>query len=70
MNVVQPGIMPTDMAAAVAGELPNRDAILDMYPIRRIPTLEEVAEAVCFLAGPATGYINGETINVAGGFGI
>ncbi len=70
VNVVQPGIMPTDMAADVAGELPNRDAILDMHPIRRIATLEEVAETVCFLAGPSAGYINGETVNVAGGFGI
>jgi len=70
VNVVQPGIMPTDMAAGVAGELPNRDAILDMHPIRRIATLEEVAETVCFLAGPSAGYINGEAVNVAGGFGI
>ena len=70
VNVVQPGIMPTDMAAEVAGELPNREAILDMHPIRRIATLEEVAETVCFLAGPSAGYINGETINMAGGFGI
>jgi NAD(P)-dependent dehydrogenase (short-subunit alcohol dehydrogenase family) len=70
VNVVQPGIMPTDMAADVAGELPNRDAILDMHPIRRIATLEEVAETVCFLAGPSAGYINGETINIAGGIGI
>ncbi len=70
VNVVQPGIMPTDMAADVAGELPNRDAILDMHPIRRIATLEEVAETICFLAGPHAGYINGEQINVAGGLGI
>jgi NAD(P)-dependent dehydrogenase (short-subunit alcohol dehydrogenase family) len=70
VNVVQPGIMPTDMAADVAGELPNRDAILDMHPIRRIATLEEVAETICFLAGPHAGYINGETINIAGGLGI
>ncbi|HEX2526901.1 MAG TPA: SDR family oxidoreductase [Geminicoccus sp.] len=70
VNVVQPGIMPTDMAADVAGELPNRDAILDMHPIRRIATLEEVTETICFLAGPSAGYINGETVNVAGGFGI
>ena len=70
VNVVQPGIMPTDMAADVAGALPNRDAILDMHPIRRIATLEEVAETVCFLAGPHTGYINGEAINIAGGLGI
>ncbi|MFT8245591.1 SDR family NAD(P)-dependent oxidoreductase [Roseomonas sp. BN140053] len=70
VNVVQPGIMPTDMAADVAGELPNRDAILDMHPIRRIATLEEVAETICFLAGPHAGYISGETVNVAGGLAI
>jgi NAD(P)-dependent dehydrogenase (short-subunit alcohol dehydrogenase family) len=70
VNVVQPGIMPTDMASDVAGELPDREAILDMHPIRRIATLEEVAETVCFLAGPHAGYINGETVNVAGGLGI
>jgi len=70
VNVVQPGIMPTDMAADVAGELPHRDAILDMHPIRRIATTEEVASLVCFLAGPSAGYITGEAINVAGGVAI
>lgn len=70
VNVIQPGIMPTDMASDVAGELPDREAILDMHPIRRIATLEEVAETVCFLAGPSAGYISGETINIAGGLGI
>lgn len=70
VNVVQPGIMPTDMAAEVAGELPDREAILDMHPIRRIATLEEVAETVCFLAGPSAGYITGETVSISGGIGI
>lgn len=70
VNVVQPGIMPTDMAAGVAGELANPDAILDMHPIRRFATLEEVADTVCFLVGPSAGYINGEQINMAGGLGI
>ncbi|MFN7025178.1 MAG: SDR family NAD(P)-dependent oxidoreductase [Pseudorhizobium sp.] len=70
VNIVQPGIMPTDMAADVAGELPNREAILDMHPIRRIATVEEVAETISFLAGPHAGYINGEQINLSGGIGI
>lgn len=43
VNVVQPSIMPTDMAAQVVGAPTIRDAILDMHPIRRIATLEEVA---------------------------
>lgn len=41
-----------------------------MHPIRRIATLEEVADIVGFLAGPSAGYVNGEAINVTGGFGI
>lgn len=70
VNVVQPGIMPTDMAADVAGEFPDLETILDMHPIRRIATLQEVAETVCFLAGPSASYITGEAINVAGGVAI
>ena len=70
VNVIQPGIMPTDMAADVAGELPDRNAILDMHPIRRIATLEEVSETIAFLAGPNAGYINGQQITIAGGLGI
>ena len=68
-NVVQPGVMPTDMSAAVLGEnVP--DAVLDQHPIRRIATLEEVAGMVCFLAGPQGGYITGEVISVSGGIGL
>jgi NAD(P)-dependent dehydrogenase (short-subunit alcohol dehydrogenase family) len=70
VNVVQPGAMPTDMNKEVAGELPDMESFLDMHPIRRFATLEEVAEVTCFLAGPHGGYITGETINVAGGLGI
>nr|WP_145546447.1 SDR family oxidoreductase [Variovorax boronicumulans] len=67
-NVVQPGVMPTDMAAEVLGAgVP--DALLDMHPIRRIATLDEVAGLVCFLAGPHGGYITGEVLSVAGGLG-
>jgi 3-oxoacyl-[acyl-carrier protein] reductase len=68
VNVVQPGIMPTDMAAAVRDELP--DAIMDLHPIRRIATLEEVSAIVCFLAGPNAGYITGGVVDVAGGLQV
>jgi NAD(P)-dependent dehydrogenase (short-subunit alcohol dehydrogenase family) len=65
VNVVQAGIMPTDMAAASADQIP--DAVLDMHPIRRIATLEEVAASVIYLAGPDSGYISGSVIDVSGG---
>ncbi|MFZ5528595.1 MAG: SDR family NAD(P)-dependent oxidoreductase [Pseudomonadota bacterium] len=68
-NVVQPGVMPTDMASEVLGAgVP--DALLDLHPIRRIATLEEVAGVVCFLAGPHGGYITGDVISVSGGLGV
>lgn len=65
-NVVQPGVMPTDMATEVLGTAVP-DALLDMHPIRRIATLDEVAGLVCFLAGPHGGYITGDVLTVAGG---
>jgi NAD(P)-dependent dehydrogenase (short-subunit alcohol dehydrogenase family) len=68
VNVVQPGIMPTDMAAAAAHNLP--EAVMDLHAIRRIATVEEVAATVCFLAGPDAGYISGGVLDVAGGFQI
>ena len=68
VNVVQPGIMPTDMAAGVADNLPA--TMMDLHAIRRIATVDEVAAAVCFLAGPDTGYITGSVLDVSGGYQI
>jgi 3-oxoacyl-[acyl-carrier protein] reductase len=70
VNVVQPGAMPTDMMVEVLGSTVAPDAFLDMHPLRRIATLEEVSALVCFLAGPDGGYITGGVIDVAGGVGI
>ncbi|CAO3426163.1 SDR family NAD(P)-dependent oxidoreductase [Azospirillum endophyticum] len=70
VNVVQPGAMPTDMMAEVFGNTDAPDAFLDLHPIRRIATVEEVSAVVCFLAGPDAGYMTGGVIDVAGGLGI
>lgn len=69
VNVVQPGVMPTDMSAEVLGDSVP-DALLDLHPIRRIATLEEVSALICHLAGPHGGYMSGGVIDVAGGLGI
>ncbi|WHA41988.1 SDR family NAD(P)-dependent oxidoreductase [Agrobacterium larrymoorei] len=67
VNVIQPGAMPTDMMVEALGSTTAPDAFLDMHAIRRIATLEEVSEMVCFLAGPHAGYITGSMIDMAGG---
>jgi 3-oxoacyl-[acyl-carrier protein] reductase len=70
VNVVQPGVMPTDMATQVLGAEGASDALLDLHPIRRIATLEEVSALVGYLAGPHGSYMTGGVLNVAGGLSI
>jgi 3-oxoacyl-[acyl-carrier protein] reductase len=69
VNVVQPGIMPTEMATEVLGDgVP--EALLNLHVIRRIATLDEVSALVCHLAGPQGAYITGSVIDIAGGLSI
>lgn len=62
--------MPTDMMVEALGSTVAPDAFLDMHPIRRIATLEEVSAFVSFLAGPNSGYMTGGVVDIAGGLAI
>jgi 3-oxoacyl-[acyl-carrier protein] reductase len=66
VNAVCPGRIATDLLWADAG--PNDAARWQAdTPIRRLGTPAEVAAAVLFLAGAASSYIVGETLDVDGG---
>lgn len=66
VNVVQAGLMDTDMAAGSKGKLPP--SAMKSRAIPRFAELSEVAAAVVFLAGPQAGFITGSVIDVNGGF--
>ncbi len=66
VNVVQAGMMDTDMAAGSKGKLPP--IIMESHAIQGYVPVEEVAAAVVFLAGPDAGSITGSVIDVNGGF--
>ncbi|MEJ1978649.1 MAG: SDR family oxidoreductase [Acetobacteraceae bacterium] len=66
VNVVQAGIMETDMAAGSLDKLPQ--IIMESRAIPRFAKVEEVAAAIVFLAGPDAGYITGSIIDVNGGY--
>lgn len=65
VNCVAPGFIDTDMTRAIGEE--QRKALLDQIPLGRLGTVEDVAAAVLYLAGPGGAYITGQTVHVNGG---
>jgi len=65
VNAVAPGLIETDMTAALPAEA--REALLQQVPLKRIGQGREVAEVVRFLAGEGASYITAQTIHVNGG---
>jgi 3-oxoacyl-[acyl-carrier protein] reductase len=65
VNAVVPGIIETEMLAAVPSE--QRRALIAQCPLQRAGTPEEVAEVVAFLFSDAASYIQGQAIVVDGG---
>ena len=45
----------------------QRTALAAQIPLGRLGAPGDIAEAVCFLAGPGAAWITGETLNVNGG---
>jgi 3-oxoacyl-[acyl-carrier protein] reductase len=65
VNAVAPGYVDTEMTAALSEDVRGR--ILEHIPMKRAGAPEEVAELICFLAGPGGAYITGQTIQINGG---
>lgn len=65
VNAVMPGLVDTDMTAALPEA--TRDAHVRNVPVGRLGTAAEVAEAVAFLSSDAAAYITGQVLGVDGG---
>jgi 3-oxoacyl-[acyl-carrier protein] reductase len=64
VNAICPGQIETEMGA-LSGEA--RQRVLELIPLHRMGTPEDIAYAALFLASRASSYITGATIDVNGG---
>ncbi|MCY3824714.1 MAG: glucose 1-dehydrogenase [Nitrospinae bacterium] len=67
VNTLAPGPIETALVREMHDE-ETRRAYLDTVPVNRYGAPEEVAAAALYLALPESGYINGVTLPVDGGF--
>jgi 3-oxoacyl-[acyl-carrier protein] reductase len=68
VNVVAPGLIDTDMTAALGAD---RMALMtDQVPLGHAGSVQDVAAAVGFLASDAAAYVTGAVLAVDGGLGM
>ncbi|MEV0647648.1 SDR family NAD(P)-dependent oxidoreductase [Phytomonospora sp. NPDC050363] len=69
VNAVAPGLFLTDRVGAMFEALPEEEkaAVRGEIALGRMPELRELVEPVLFLAGEASSYVTGVTLDVNGG---
>lgn len=67
VNSVRPGLVQTQLGDHLIGDQDVLDDYLAQMPISRVGTVEDVAEAVRYLAGPESSWVTGQWLGVDGG---
>ncbi len=68
VNAVAPGYIQTEMTEKIMQK--TKEGIVALIPQGRMGTVEDVAQAVLFLASEEASYITGHVLNVSGGLYI
>jgi 3-oxoacyl-[acyl-carrier protein] reductase len=68
VNTVAPGLIETDMTAALSER--SRAKLLDAIPLGRLGHVDEVAELIAYLASSRSAYVTGSVFEIHGGITI
>ncbi len=64
-NAVAPGFITTDMTDVLPDKI--KAEVKERVPAKRLGDPDDIADLVCYLAGPGAGYLTGQVIAVDGG---
>ena len=68
VNVVAPGFIETAMTDRIPEK--QRQELVELIPLKRLGSVDDVARAVLYLASEEAGYVTGHVLNVSGGLYI
>lgn len=68
VNSVAPTFIETPLTKPFFDDPAFSEFVMNMIPMRRLGTVEEVAAAVVYLASPASGIVTGTSLKVDGGW--
>ena len=67
VNAIAPGAIDTDMAVGFIGTDEGKAQVKGMQALKRIGQVDDIAGVAGFLAGPDSGWVTGQVIDVSGG---
>jgi NAD(P)-dependent dehydrogenase (short-subunit alcohol dehydrogenase family) len=67
VNSVQPGIVDDELMSMITAGGPLLDDYIAGMPMERVGTVDDIAQAVRFLAGPESSWITGVNLPIDGG---
>ena len=65
VNAVAPGFIETDMTGVLPDKI--KEAVKEHVPMKKFGQVDDIADLVCYLAGPGARYLTGQVIAVDGG---
>ena len=67
VNCVAPSLTDTPLAARLLSSDERREVSAQRHPLKRVGTVSDISEAVCFLLSEKSGWMTGQILGVDGG---
>lgn len=69
VNCIAPSLTDTPLAASLLNSEQKMEANAQRHPLKRVGTVQDISEMVCFLLSNKTSWITGQVLHVDGGMG-